>query len=106
MSGRHATRYNHRDENEPELLRVAEQCGATWQEAGPLDGWVFHRGMWKPVEIKNGKAGRLRPSQAEFIALCRTLGAPCLLWRTVDDVLASLGGPRLTTEQHENGDGV
>ncbi len=46
---RYATRHNKRDANESSLVLVAEQIGAGWIEAGPLDGWAIHRGTWVPV---------------------------------------------------------
>jgi len=102
--GRYASRYNHRDANERTLVQIAERLGVVWQEGGPLDGWVFRRGHWEPVEIKNPDGrNRLQPRQKEFIEMCRRIGASVHIWRSEGDVLASLGA---LTAVHENGDGV
>jgi hypothetical protein len=93
MSGRYATRHNHRDANEGQLVLAAEQIGAGWIEAGPLDGWTVHKGVWVPVEIKNPQGrNRYQRGQAEFITLCGRIGAPVFTWRTVDDVISTLQG--------------
>lgn len=87
MSWRRSKQTTRRDANEPELLKAAARCGLIWQQGEPLDGWCWHaRTGWQPVEIKLPK-GRLRPSQAIFIAQCEAMGAPYAVWRNVDDVL-------------------
>jgi hypothetical protein len=86
---------NHRDANEAALLTTAEKLGAHWREGPPLDGWVFVRGRWMPVEIKNpareGAAAEYTPRQARFLSWCRNLGAPWWVWRTTADVVRDLG---------------
>lgn len=81
-----------RDANEPILVRTAQQFGALWIEAGPLDGWILFRERWTPVEIKN-ESGRNRftESQVLFLAACRERNAPVWTWRTELDVFESLG---------------
>lgn len=81
-----------RDANENDLVKFAEQLGAGWEQNGPLDGWAFWRGVWTPTEIKNpdGK-NRYTDSQVLFLARCKERNAPVWTWRTIDDVLKSLG---------------
>jgi hypothetical protein len=81
-----------RDGNESDLLKAARLIGAMWEEAGPLDGWVFWRGLWVPVENKNPQ-GRNRYTDAQilFLARCKERGAPVWTWRCVEDVFESLG---------------
>jgi len=80
-----------RDANEDYLLRVAEQLGGFWVYAGPLDGWILHRGKWTPVEIKAPK-GLLTQLQQRFMRDCETYGGPRYIWRTDEDVIKDLGG--------------
>ena len=82
------TVHNHRDKNEPALLRLARQLGIHWIEAGPLDGWIPNGAGFTPIEIKNpdGK-NRLEPGQKDFIALCITWDWPYEIWRTDEDVI-------------------
>jgi hypothetical protein len=91
-------RHNTRDANERELLAVAERLGAHWLEAAPLDGWIWFRGQWLPVEIKvperEGLAHEYTPLQRRFMNWCRLRNARWLVWRTADDVLRDLGGRR------------
>jgi hypothetical protein len=96
MTARRYTR-NRRDANEQGLLFLAHRLGATWVEAGPLDGWIAHRGRWICVEIKNPDGrNRLQPSQEAFLSTCQQQGAPVYVWRTEDDVLRDLQA-RVTT---------
>jgi hypothetical protein len=91
---------NHRDPNERELLAVAERLGAHWLKAPPLDGWIWWRGQWLPVEIKQpereGLAHEYTPLQRRFMNWCRLNGARWLVWHSADDVLRDLGGRRAT----------
>lgn len=86
---------NPRDANEQALLDVAARLGAYWCEAPPLDGWIFVRGRWIPVEFKvpqrAGLAHQYTPAQQRFLNWCSLRGAPCWTWRTEDDVLRDLG---------------
>jgi hypothetical protein len=89
-------RHNHRDANESELLAVAARLGAHWLEAPPLDGWIWFRGQWLPVEIKapgrEGLAHEYTPLQRRFLSWCRERRARLLVWRSADDVIRDLGG--------------
>lgn len=82
-----------RDANENDLVTFAEQIGAGWVQTGPLDGWAIWHERWYPVEIKNpdGK-NEYTKAQVLFLTLCKERNAPVWTWRTVDDVLKSLGG--------------
>jgi len=95
-----ARRYNRRfdarrDENEPPLIRVAEQIGANFFREGPLDHWMAWRGLWVPVEIKDpdllGQAHEYTPAQRRFLQFCHSHNMPWRTWRTRADVLRDLG---------------
>lgn len=79
-----------RDTNEPELVKILRQFGATWNDNGPLDGWCGWRERWVPVEIKNGK-NKYTAVQILFLALCKERALPVWTWRTELDVFESLG---------------
>ncbi len=81
-----------RDANEGPLVRLARSLGALLVQAGPLDWWMWWRGRWVPVEIKN-REGRNRYTdiQVEFLAAAGERGAPVLTWRDESDVLRDLG---------------
>ncbi len=79
-----------RDANESELVRAARQIGAQIEYAGPLDFWVGWRGQWFPVEVKTAK-GKYTPEQILFLARCKEHNTPVHTWRTLIDVLTSLG---------------
>lgn len=85
---------NPRDANEQALLDVASRLGAHWLEQGPLDGWIWWRGEWLPVEIKcperEGTVHEYTPAQKRFMSWCRLHGAKWLVWRDVSDVLRDL----------------
>lgn len=87
---------NPRDLNEQDLVKLAESLGGHWLQEGPLDGWVFVRGRWMPVEIKRpereGLAHEYTPMQRRFFTWCRERGAPWWIWRTSADVIGYLGG--------------
>lgn len=87
-------RANPRDLNEDPLLRLAEQLGGHWREGPPLDGWIFHRGRWMPVEIKRpereGLAHEFTPAQKRFVSWCQQWRAPWWVWRSEADVLRDL----------------
>lgn len=83
---------NHRDDNEPELVKKALEVGAHWVEAGPLDGWVGWRGRWYPCEIKNVDGrNRFQEVQLSFIKQVTLRGLPVWVWRNAQDVYSSLG---------------
>lgn len=79
-----------RDDNEHTLVSIAKQFGAVWKPTGPLDGWLGHRGLWTPVEIKHG-SNPYTPIQRDFLAMCRQRKLPVFTWRTDRDVFESLG---------------
>jgi hypothetical protein len=87
---------NPRDANELALLAVAQQLGAQWLEAPPLDGWIWWRGLWLPVEIKlperEGQAYEYTPAQKRFMSWCRLRNARWLVWRNDADVIRDLSG--------------
>lgn len=99
MAGPKRYNRNHRDSNEAPLVKLAQRLGAQWCEEGPLDGWVWWRNVWLPVEIKlperEGLANEYTPRQKRFFTRCRTMGARWLTWRTEDDVLNDLSGKRV-----------
>jgi hypothetical protein len=88
--------HNHRDLNEQQLVKFAQSLGGHWLAEGPLDGWLFHRGLWLPVEIKRpereGLAHEYTPMQRRFFTWCNERGARWLVWRTSADVIKDLGG--------------
>jgi hypothetical protein len=85
-----------RDQNEPELVRLARQIGAVmWPLQEPVDCLCGWRGKWTPTEIKNGKAGKLTPQQFLFSGEARSRELPVWIWRTPEDVMRDLGA-RLT----------
>jgi hypothetical protein len=87
-----------RDANEDPLLKLAAQLGAHWIQGPPLDGWIFCRGVWMPVEIKmperEGLKGEYTPAQLRFLRFCSDRAAPHFVWRTEEDVIASLSARR------------
>lgn len=92
------TRHNFRDRNEPDLVTFARQLGGDWEQAGPLDGWIWipRRVSWFPVEIKDpareGLKHEYTPKQKRFMRRCTERSIPVLTWRTDADVLRDLGG--------------
>lgn len=92
---RHKLADVHRDENEAALIKLAEQLGGHWLESGPLDGWIFFRGTWLPVEIKQpSREGTVReytPLQKRFMSWCTLHHAPWHIWRDDKDVMRTMG---------------
>jgi hypothetical protein len=85
---RRASRYNHRDANEPVILQALEQAGVYYVQAGPLDLWVW-LGAWTPVEIKVAK-GKLTAGQKAFISSCELFGRPYRIWRTPNEAIEAV----------------
>lgn len=97
---RRATVHNNRDANEETIKQAFSDMLVDWDEAGPLDGWVFI-GKWIPVEIKNpdgkrkpGQKGEFRESQVRFITKCKRNGWPWLVIHTQQDVIDSVNALR------------
>jgi hypothetical protein len=92
---RHRLADVHRDGNENELVKLAAQLGGHWWEGGPLDGWIFVRGVWKVVEIKlperEGTIHEYTPLQKRFMSWCELHRAPYYVWRDADDVMRTMG---------------
>lgn len=87
MTGRHATRHNSRDANEPGIVDALSQIKVEWLEDGPLDGWVHVLG-WLPVEIKNPDGrNRLTRSQIAFKARCDRDKLPYAIWRSAEEAV-------------------
>lgn len=78
---RFASRYNHRDANEPAIVKALAEIGIEWYEGGPLDGWIKLGNQHVAVEIKTEK-GKLTKGQADFIAHCQRNELPFRVWRT------------------------
>lgn len=87
-----------RDNNESELVQLAEQLGATWIEGAPFDGWLFWRGQFHLCEVKRAeKAGwssEFTPAQLRLIQKLKSRQIPWHVLRTEDDVYALLGARR------------
>lgn len=80
-----------RDDNEPELIKVARAIGAQMECSGPLDWWCFFRHRWTPVEIKNPEGkNKYTDEQVLFLIRCKEREAPVWTWRTADDVIRDL----------------
>jgi hypothetical protein len=80
-----------RDQNEPELVLAAERLGAkVWRLSTPCDLLVLFGGQWFPVEIKSTD-GRLTKPQREFVTEADLRAGQVLVWRTIQDVINSLG---------------
>ena len=80
-----------RDANEAEIVKAARAVGIRmWQLDTPCDWLACIHGTWWPVEIKTAK-GKLTGPQEQFVADAESAGGMVLIWRSVDDVLASVG---------------
>jgi len=90
MPPRYAAR---RDSNDLILAHTAMKLGARMVFAGPLDWWCGYRGKWYPVEMKSAR-GKYTDFQTKFLAQCEADDLPVWTWRSVDDVLKSLGAYR------------
>lgn len=92
---RHRHADTHRDGNENPLIALAEQLGGRFRPGPPLDGWLWARGYWLPVEIKQpereGTAREYTPLQKQFFSWCTLYNAPWHVWRDDKDVLRTMG---------------
>jgi hypothetical protein len=86
-----------RDENDPELARLARRLGALLLRYGPFDYWCGWRGAWRLVEIKRankeGWKNEYTPPQTEILAQCYLRNVPVSVWRTREDVFRDLNDP-------------
>jgi hypothetical protein len=91
-------RRQRRDNNESELVQLAEQLGATWIQAPPFDGFLFWRGRWHLCEVKRaekeGWSSEFTPAQLLLIQKLKSRQVPWHVLRTEDDVYALLGARR------------
>lgn len=72
-----------RDESEAEIIQALEACGFTVEQLDrPVDLLLGKVGWTGIAEVKTGK-GKLRPSQARFIARWPN---PVFILRSVEDV--------------------
>lgn len=87
-----------RDNNHHQLVELAEQMGAFHGPDGPFDGWIFWRGAWSLLEIKNpdceGHKGEYTPDQIKLMAKLRERNIRWWTWRTERDVFESLNARR------------
>jgi hypothetical protein len=85
-------RTRRRDENEPDLVRLARQLGAVmWLLDEPVDWLCGWRGSWYPTEIKNVHGrNRLTSPQELFLATAKERALPVWIWRSQADVLRDL----------------
>jgi hypothetical protein len=93
---RHRLADVHRDKNEDALVTLAERLGAHFWAGPPLDGQLFFRGCCLGnVEIKmperEGGAREYTPQQKRYFTWASQRGIKWHVWRTNDDVLATLG---------------
>lgn len=92
---RHRLADNHRDGNEDPLVELAEQLGGKFLPGPPLDGWLWARGSWLPVEIKlperEGTAQEYTPLQKRFMSWCALHNAAYHIWRDDKDVMRTMG---------------
>lgn len=83
-----------RDNNESELIELAEQLGAVWIQAGPFDGWLWWR-QWHCVEIKRadkeGWKSEYTAYQRKLMQRFQERGVQMVTWRRPEDVYALMG---------------
>lgn len=84
-----------RDANEKPLVTFARDLGAFWLYSGPFDGWLWHRGKWLLVEVKNpnqeGHKDEYTPDQIRMMMNLKERGIVWHVWRTESDVCRDLG---------------
>jgi hypothetical protein len=86
-----------KDANQPELVRIIRQCGASYQHThsipGALDGIIGYCGIDQRVEIKDpakpASHRRLTDSEHDVIASWR--GRKPVVIETVEDIINLLG---------------
>ncbi len=87
-----------RDANEKPLVKLARELGACWLYSGPFDGWMWFRGIWRLVEVKNpnceGHANEYTEDQVRMMIKLRERGISWSVWRTEADVYRDLGAKR------------
>jgi hypothetical protein len=87
-----------RDAKESDLVILARELGAYWICAAPLDGWLWWRGFWRLVEVKNpaceGHKDEYTPDQLKLMMSLRERGIAWHVWRTEADVYRDLGARR------------
>jgi hypothetical protein len=92
---RHAAR---RDANEAAILSGVEALGGLWLPGPPLDGWLYARGTWHLVEVKDprkeGWKSEFTPEQILLLARLNERHVPYAVLRTEDDVLRLFGARR------------
>jgi hypothetical protein len=88
-----------RDANEPELIRFARELGAWLIPLDePVDWLLAWQGQWQLVEIKQphreGHVHEFSDAQRDFQRECGERRMRIHVWRTDQDVLATLGARR------------
>lgn len=83
------------DGNQADLIKAFVKLGGFWVPYAnkPFDGWARHaRFGYMPVEIKlesrEGHANEYTPRQKKVLAIMKIAGAPWLVWRNENDVIA------------------
>lgn len=86
------------DANQAPIVKALRQLGAYVVDLSRVGGGVPDlligwRGAWLLAEVKTEK-GKLRKAQEDFRAVCAERGLPCLVMRSVEDVLLFTGGTK------------
>jgi Holliday junction resolvase len=88
-----------RDASERELVETLRALGGFWIRGGPMDGWAGIGGHWVCVECKTprraGGRDRLQPTQVALIETANAHRLPVAVWRTADDVIATVNRIRV-----------
>ena len=83
------------DANKSLCVQAVRRAGGLWRNEGPLDGWLFNRRCWIPVELKDGSkppsARKLTDAEADFIRDCQNYGAPYIVAVSPTDLLTQAG---------------
>lgn len=84
-----------RDDNHGPLVKLATDIGGEWLPDGPFDGWLWWRGFWHLIEIKNpnkeGHADEYTKKQIRMLCKLNLRGIKPVIWRTESDVYQLLG---------------